>query len=114
MLLPEKNKLRQKFIIFGIIAAIFIGGYFIEYFYSTEYAKKMMFYNQRISELGKVRNNIAFINYYTYELMLKPNDKAYRRLIQSEISEFYANTDACYDLIGDPSPILKKSYNVVE
>ncbi len=57
---------------------------------------------------------MAFINYYTYELMLKPEDETYRRLLKSEISYFYTNTDACYDLIGDPSPILKKSYNVVE
>jgi len=46
--------------------------------------------------------------------MLYPTDQTFRRLIQSEINEFYQNTDACYDLIGDPSFILKDSYNVVE
>ncbi len=46
--------------------------------------------------------------------MLKPQDQTFRRLLKTEISEFYTNTDACFDLIGDPSPILKKSYTVVE
>lgn len=30
------------------------------------------------------------------------------------MNEFFANTDSCYDLIGDPSMILKDSYNFVE
>ena len=46
--------------------------------------------------------------------MLRPQDETFRRLFNKEIDEFYLNTDVCYDLIGDPSPILKKSYNVVE
>jgi hypothetical protein len=38
----------------------------------------------------------------------------YRLLLKEEISEFYSNTDLCYELIGDPSKILKSSYNIVE
>lgn len=30
------------------------------------------------------------------------------------MTDFFANTDACYDLIGDPTTILKDSYNLVE
>jgi len=57
---------------------------------------------------------LAFINYYTYKLMLNSSDTTFQRLLKNEISEFYANTDVCYDLIGDPSTILKSSYNAVE
>lgn len=74
VLLQEKNKLCKKFIVFAFIACIFIAGYFLEYNFSTEHQRKVLYYNQRISQLGKVRSNIGFINYYTYELMLKPQD----------------------------------------
>ena len=74
VLLQEKNKICKKFIVFVFLACIFIAGYFLEYDFSTEHERKVLYYNQRISQLGKVRNNIAFINYYTLELMLKPQD----------------------------------------
>ena len=46
--------------------------------------------------------------------MINPMDQDFRRLLQAETAEFYINTDACYDLIGDPSTILRTAYNQVE
>lgn len=46
--------------------------------------------------------------------MLTPYDQSYRTLLTNEMNEFYTNTDSCYDLIGDPSSILKDTYNLVE
>ena len=74
VLLPEKNKLKMKFAVFGIVAGLLAGGYFTEYFLSTAHERQILIYNKRISEVGKVRSNLAFINYYTYQLMLKPQD----------------------------------------
>jgi len=82
--------------------------------FSHRYERKTIYYNKRISELGKVRDNLAFINYYTYQIMINPMDQDFRRLLQAETAEFYINTDACYDLIGDPSTILRTAYNQVE
>lgn len=66
-----------------LIAGVFIGGYLIEHFFSDQYERNVLYYNTRISELGRVRNNLAYINYYTFELMLKPQDASYRRLLQN-------------------------------
>jgi hypothetical protein len=46
--------------------------------------------------------------------MLDSNNSIYMSLLDAEIQEFFNSTNDCYDLIGDPSMILKDSYSVIE
>ena len=97
-----------------MVCLVFLIIFFIKTIKSGADRNQIMQQSKEISDLGKVRDNLSLMNYYTYQIMLNSQSNTFRELLQQEIRDFYLNTKSCYSLIGDPSMILKQSYNVVE
>lgn len=68
----------------------------------------------RLKVVGEVRKTINLIDYYAFRVTLNNNDTSAKGLLVREIKRFFQLTEDGYVYLGDPQPILKSTYSIIE
>jgi hypothetical protein len=71
-------------------------------------------YMHRLKVIGEVRKTLNLIDYYAYRVTLNNNDTRAKGLLVAEIGCFFKLTEDGFVYLGDPQPILKDTYSIVE
>jgi hypothetical protein len=71
-------------------------------------------YMHRLKVIGEVRKALNLIDYYAYRVTLNNNDLRAKGLLVGEINRFFQLTEDGYVYLGDPQPILKDTYSIIE
>lgn len=86
----------------------------LSYWEISSDANTLQEYMHRLKVIGEVRKTLNLINYYAYRITLDNNDTIAKRLLVAEIGSFFKLTEDGFVYLGDPQPILKDTYSIIE
>lgn len=97
--------------IFLLIFAIVIA---LSYINISSDSSSIKEYVYRLKVTGEIKKTLTYINYYAYRICSNYNDNPTKSMLISEIGVFFKLTQAGYAYLGDPQPVLKNTYSLIQ